>query len=128
MGNNVCIRAKWFYSNESGCIGQRGCYRAGLLYRGKMVVFEKKLLYSGKSCCFRTNVAVFKQMWLYSGKVVLFRQKLLSSNKSGCIRAIFVFKQCGCIRAKVVVIGQNGIIRTRWLNSDKFVVFWVKVV
>ena len=60
--------------------------------------------------------------------MVLFEQKLLYSNKSGCIRANFVFGQSGCIRAKVVVFGQNDIIRTRWLYSDKFVVFWVKVV
>ena len=52
-----------------------------MLYSGKVVVFGQKWLYSGR--------------WLYSGKVVVFGQKLLYSGKSGCIRA------------KVVVLGQR---------------------
>ena len=43
--------------------------------------FGQKWLYSGKSACIRAK-------WLYSGKV-------------------FVFKQLGCIWAKVVVFGEK---------------------
>ena len=67
---------------------------------GKVVVFGKKWLYSGKSCTIRANVVlfghggyvrakvvIFLAMWLNSGKMVVFVQKWLYSGKSGCIRA-----------------------------------------
>ena len=52
--------------------------------------------------------------------MVVFRQ-------SGCIKAkVVVFEQSGCIRAKVVLFGQsgrnlgeNGFIRAKWLYSGK---------
>ena len=66
---------------------------------GKKVVFGKKLLYSGKSCCICSKTlysaieVVFGAKCLLSGKVVVIGQKLLYSGKSGCIR------ESGCIRA-----------------------------
>ena len=54
----------------------------------------------GKSSCILAK-------WLYSCKVVVFRQ-------SGCIRAKWLCSgKDSCIRAKVVVFGQN------WLYSEK---------
>ena len=48
--------------------------------------------------------------------MVVFGQKWLYSNKSGCIRA------------KVVVVVRIGCIRTKWLHSDKVVVFGQKLL
>ena len=53
----------------------------------KVVVFEQKLLFSGKNGCIRAK-------WLYFDKVVVFGQKWLYSGKSGFIR------ENGCIRIK----------------------------
>ena len=55
-------------------IRQSGCIRA------KVVVFGKKLLYSGKSGCVHAK-------WLYLGKVVVFGQRLFYLGKSACIVA-----------------------------------------
>ena len=42
------------------------------------------------------------------GQVVLFRQKLFYSYKSSCIRAkVLVFRERGCVLAKMVVFGQK---------------------
>ena len=72
---------------------QIGCIRAKWLYWGKVVVFGKKLLYSGKSGCIREN-------WLYLVK------KWLYLCKSGCIcTRLILFWKDGCIRAKGAVIG-----------------------
>ena len=75
-------------------IEKSGCIRAMWLYSSKVDVFGQKWLYSGKSGCVRAKVVVFVQSacirakWLYSGKV-------------------FVFRQGGCIWAKVVVFGEK---------------------
>ena len=61
------------------------------------VVFEQKLLYSGRRGCIRAK-------WLYSCKVVEIGQKSLYSGK------VFVLGRSGCIRAK-------------WLYLVKVVVF-----
>ena len=45
LGQGGCIWHKWFYSGKVVVIGQFGCILA------KVVVFELKLLYSGKSGC-----------------------------------------------------------------------------
>ena len=64
------------------------------MYSGKVVLFGKKLLCSGKRGYTRANVVVFVQggciwaKWLFSCKVVLFGQG-------------------GCNRAKVVVLVQK---------------------
>ena len=47
--------------------------------------------------------------------MVLFGQKWLYSAESKCIRS-------DCIRAKVVVFGQSGCIRAKWLFSGTVVV------
>ena len=72
----VVFGQNWFSSEKSGCIWAR------CLYYVNVVVFDQKLLYSGK-------VALFG---FYSGKkgsirakVVLFGQKWLLSGKSCCI-------------------------------------------
>ena len=84
--------------------GKSGCIPA------KVVVIEKKWLFSGKvhvfgkvvvighSGCFRANMVVLGQKWLYSGKVVVFRQKWLYLVKSCLSPTKF------CIRAKVFVL------------------------
>ena len=52
-------------------------------------------------------MVVFGKKWLYSGKVVLFRQNWLKSGKRDFIRAkLFVF-------VKVIVLGQNGCMRLK---------------
>ena len=68
----VVFGQKWLSSGRVFDTGKSGCIWA------KVVVFEKKWLYSGK-------VVVFVKKWLYSGKVVFFRQKWLYLGKSGCI-------------------------------------------
>ena len=59
-----------------------------------MVVFEQSGLF-GQSSFFWPNVVVFGQKWLYLGKSDFIRLSLLYSGK------------CGCLRAKMVVFGQN---------------------
>ena len=54
------IRTKWLYLTESSCIGHCGCIRAGLLYRSKIVVFEKKWLYSVKNGIIPAKVVVLR--------------------------------------------------------------------
>ena len=57
-----------------------------------MVVFVKKLLYSGESGCIREKVVVFVQSGFIAAKVVVFGQnffysaKLFYSSNSCCIR------------------------------------------
>ena len=46
-----------------------------------MVVFEQKLLYSGKSGSIRARNVVFGQKWIYSCKLVVFGQKWLYLGK-----------------------------------------------
>ena len=41
------------------------------------------------------------------------------SGRIGCTLAKWLFGQSDCIRAKVVVFGQNVCIREMWLNSKK---------
>ena len=59
-----------------------------------MVVFEQKRVYSSKSGynrqddCFRAEVVVFEQKLLYSGKVVLFRKKWLYSEKGNLFEKV----------------------------------------
>ena len=56
--------------------------------------------------------------------MVEFSQKWLYSGKSGCIRAkVVLIGQTVRVRTKVVVFGQGGCIRLMWLSSDKMVVF-----
>ena len=61
------------------------------MYSGKVNVFGKKCLYSGKSGCVRAKVVVFGQRCLYSGKVNVFGQKWLFSGKKGCIQAKWLY-------------------------------------
>ena len=72
-GKSACIIANMMFSAKVLVLLQSGCIRA------KVVVFEKKWLYSNKS-------GGIHGKWLYSGKAV-------------------VFLQSGCIRDKVVVFG-----------------------
>ena len=64
-------RAKWLYSDKSGCIPS------------KVVVFGQKWLYLVKSGCIlakgmnSAKMCCIRAKWWYSGKVVLFWQKLL---------------------------------------------------
>ena len=80
----VVFGQKWLYSDKSSFIPESGCIR------GKVVVFDQMWMYSdnlvilGKSCFYKGNVVVFGQKWLKSGN-------------------------CGCIRAKVVVILQKSL-------------------
>ena len=55
----VVFVQKRMYSSKSGYNRQDGCFWA------EVVVFEQKLLYSGK-------VVVFGKKWLYSDKGILF--------------------------------------------------------
>ena len=64
-----------------------------------MVVFGQKLLYLGKNACIRGKVVVFEKKWLYSDKMVVFGQ-------TGCIWARWLYLgKSGCYRVKVVVFG-----------------------
>ena len=112
FGKNGCIRAKVVALGQSGCIRTKGVvFGQKWLYSGKVVVFGQsgcistkwlcfsvkipciraRTLYSGKSCCNRANVALFRkvvlfgQKWLYSANVVVIGQNLLYSGKNGCI-------------------------------------------
>ena len=79
-----------------------------------MVVFQQKLLYSGKSGCIRSKglfsekVVVFWQggsLWVI---VVVFGQKLVYSGKSGCIQAKWLYSgEKWLYSGKVVVFGQK---------------------
>ena len=73
-----------------------------------MVVFEKKLLFSGK-------LVVFGQNWLYLGSLVVFSQSSCIHTKrfySGKVvlfgQKSFVFEEIRCIWAKMVAFGQVG--------------------
>ena len=77
-------------------MAKSGCIRA------KFVVFEKRWLYSGKSCSVLAK-------WFFSDQLVLFGQKWLYSGK-------------------VAVVEQNGCILVKWLYSRKVVVFTKVVV
>ena len=121
-----CIRAKWLYSVQSGCIP------AILLYAGKVVLFGQKWFYSGKSGFCRKNMVVFGYKLLYSGKDIVIGQ-------DGCVRAKWFFwNKIEIIRAnnfyswkevvfgqkllhsgKMVVFGQSGCNRAKWLFSVK---------
>ena len=97
------------------------------LYSGKVVVFERKLLYSIRSCnresgCIWVKAVVFGQNWLYSGKKDFIRGKWLYSGtvdvidkKVVVLGKVIVFLQkwlCssknGCVREKVGVFRQSG--------------------
>ena len=63
------------------------------------------------------------------GKAVIFRQKWLYLVKSGCILInVVVLGQKDFYSGKVVVFGQRGSVRAKWLYSGKVVVlgqnFW----
>ena len=90
FGKGVVFVQKWLHSGISDCI------QAKLLYSDNIVVFGPKWLYSGK-------LFFVGQKWLYSGKAVEFGKKWLNSCKSVCHLA------------KVVVFGQGGCIRSKWL-------------
>ena len=74
-----------------------------------MVVCEQKWLYSGKTSCFGVKVVVYS-------KVVVFRQCGCIRAKVFCNRAkgflsgkVVVFLQGGCYQAKVVVSRQKDL-------------------
>ena len=71
-----------------------------------MVVFSQKRLYSGKSGCIRIKVVVF-------GQVVGSDASKCCIRANGCIRVF----SCGCIRAKMIFIGQCGCIRVKLFFS-----------
>ena len=89
---------------------------AKMLLSGKVVVFGQKLLCSGKSGCVWANVVVFVQgdcIWA----------------KWFCSCKVGIFGQVGCIREKVVVIGQNLVVfGQKRMYSDKSGCNWAKVV
>ena len=68
----------------------------------KGISIRSKWLYSGKICCI-TEYDYIRAKWLYFCKVCCIRPKMV------------VFVQNGFILAKVVVFGQSGCIRTKWL-------------
>ena len=85
------------YSDKSGCI------------LAKDVVFPPKLLYSGKSRCYRVKF-VFGQSGCIWAKIVEIRL-------NGCIRAKLFFS------AKWLYSGISGCIRAMWLYLGKVMVF-----
>ena len=87
------------------------------MFAGKVVIFQKKWLCSGKSGCIRAEEVVFVKKWLHSGKVVVF-------GKIGFIQTMWFYS------GKVVVFGKKEVyssmsccIRARWLYSRKVIVF-----
>ena len=62
---------------------QKCCIRAKVVLIGQSCGIWQKWLYSGKSGCSRSQMAVLGQKWLYSGKVDVFGLKWLNSGKSG---------------------------------------------
>ena len=78
---SCCFRAKVFV------FGQRGSTLEKWLYSGNF-------FFKGKSGCLRAKVVVFEQKMLYSGKVVVIGKKWLFFGQSGCTRAkVVVFGQ-----------------------------------
>ena len=82
------------------------------MYSAKKVVFGQNGSFRAKLIItlysdYLGKVVVFGQKWFYSVKVVVFGQKML-------------------YLVKMVVFGKSGIIRSKWLNSDKVVVIWQK--
>ena len=73
FGQIVCFREKLLCSAKVVVNGQSGSIRA------KMVVFGKKLLYTGERGCIRDKVVVFGQSGCVPEKVVIFGQKWLYS-------------------------------------------------
>ena len=51
----------------------------------KVVVFEKKWLLSGKNLCFRANLSFSDQLVVF-GKKLLYSGKVVAIGQSGCIR------------------------------------------
>ena len=82
--------------------GQSCCNREKLLYSGKVVNFEARVVVLGLSGCIRQNCYY---------------------RENGCIRAkVVVFEQSGSIWTKVVKIRQSVVIGQNWLYSGKVVV------
>ena len=61
-----CVRAKVVVMGQSSCVGKTVCTRA------KVVVFEQKWLYLGKSGFILAKVVVFGQSGCIRSKVVVF--------------------------------------------------------
>ena len=59
FGQGDCIRAKWLYLDNNGCIW------ANWLYWVKLILF-------GKKCCILGNFSFFGPNRLYSEKMVLY--------------------------------------------------------
>ena len=69
------------FSGKEVVFGQRGCIRAKLFFRAKVVLFGKKKFYSDKVVVFGQNGSI-REKWMY-------------------------FDKSGCIRAKGVLVGQK---------------------
>ena len=69
-------------------------------------------------------MVVFRQNWLYSGKRCCVPGKLVVFRQIGCIRAkLFYSGKVIVCRQKLLCSGKNGCIRDKWLFFDKVAVF-----
>ena len=73
-------------------------FRQKFLFSGKSGYIRVKVVVFWQSNCNGTKVVVFEKKWLYSGKVfafgqkrVVFQQKWLYLGKSGCSRAKWLY-------------------------------------
>ena len=93
------------------------------MYKGKSGCIQAKWLNLGKNWCIRAEwlylvKVVIRAKWLYSGKGYCIRAKWLHSVKRVCIR-----EKKGCIRPKVVELGQTGCFWANEVVIGKEVVF-----
>ena len=73
-------------------------------------------MYWGKSGYSRAKVVVFEQICCNWAKWVVFGQKFLYSGKSSCNRESWLYSvKIGCISANMIIFGQGGCIRKKWL-------------
>ena len=65
-------------------------------------------MYSAKSGCNRTKVVVFVKKLLYSGKVVVFRQSSYIWARVAAFEQKWLYlDKSGCYRSKIVVLEQK---------------------
>ena len=65
-------------------------------------------------------MVVFGKKWLYSCRVVVFGKNCLYSGKSSCIRAkVVVFGQNGYYWEELVAVGQISCLRAKLFYRDK---------
>ena len=84
-----------------------------------MVLIRQRGYIRAKLVIFRQRSCI-RENWLYSGKVV-------ALGHCGCIRAkVVVIGQKWLYSGKVVVFGRGGCIQANWLYAGKVVVFGQK--